>query len=688
MELHLATLKECWLCSEILQALSHSDRQPHDSPRKLPLGAERRELVEDIQAGMSPLGATSKILPSSLTIHCTIAHVQSWDLWDLRRIGRFDSHVTATSQGRSLDVVILKKPGGDLEEGMKSSFLLLPKQYVDQFTVQDSLAQRADPKWPLNIAKGWLTECIATHYKCSQNMSRWLPTRLLEIEKPYNRTVRLVHTKKDKIALHTPYCTLSHCWGTLQFLRLTADNQAQLEAGIAVKILPQTFHDAIAMTNFLGLRYIWIDSLCILQNSVDDWRRESSVMGRVYQNSQCNIAATSSANGNGGLNLERSPSLTMPCFVESSWDDDRNDIWHLCPRRLEDYRGHKLLEGPLLERGWVIQERVLARRTLHFGSRQLYWECRHHQACETYPRSLPLHITKLKGGITEFETLNHALENFEQNLWIGSRATMQFWDQIVMAFSRCNLTREEDKLVALSGIATLIQKRFPSFHYLAGIWEPCLKNSLLWEVKDEKQFSGEPSKRPTRYRAPSWSWAAVDGMVRMNSDDEPRTKAPFEILDVTVELVGSDTTGQVKGAALKVLGHIMTVGVRDNKRPWKRDGDEKELLINGWWQKSNWIRDVGEPCQKLHCLPIRRRRRGTGLAFLLCLLLQPTLARKGQFRRNEEWLEYEERRNNNTGYVITITWGLLRVVTALWYFEARVVVKVEWWGCLANANLA
>jgi hypothetical protein len=145
---------------------------------------------------------------------------------------------------------------------------------------------------------------------------------------------------------------------------------------IPMTILPQTFRDAISITRRLGVQYLWIDSLCIIQDSEEDWERESSMMGSVYQNGMCNIGATAASNGTVGCFSERDPLLAQPCRVKIEKDLKKFKLkkgtYNLVPKKLWDAG---LSEAPLLRRAWVVQERVLTQRMLHFGRNQLFWEC-------------------------------------------------------------------------------------------------------------------------------------------------------------------------------------------------------------------------------------------------------------------------------------------------------------------------
>ena len=443
---------------------------------------------------------------------------------------------------------------------------------------------------------------------------------------------------------------------------------SELSTGIEVWILPQTFKDTVNVALQLGVKYLWIDFLCIFQDSNEYWIQQSSIMGNVYRNGLCNLAATGSKDGYGGLFLNRPTEprpLTKPCYVQSSWTDVSNDYWHVYPKYLmKDY----FLDGPLLNRGWVIQERIMAPRILHFGSHQLYWECYQHDACETYLTGLP-----------RFKPSSPVLIAFKQRHQPLDAAsdmskTLDLWAEIICTFSECKLTWEEDKLVALSGVAKAIQKNFSGCQYLAGLWRLDLEKHLLWSIKDAKQSDGKPSMHSKQYRAPSWPWASVDGkvevMIRGYYSSDP---AEIKIVEVVIEPLNLDPTGQVKCGSIPVIGPLTTLST-GTKVYRKYCETLYYMKVNGQWEFcSNAFKpDVDGPPRSLHCLPVQTLADVEPPLFA-CLILQPTALKKGEFRRwglieldpekygiqqwnhiqNDEWFEFEE--HDGTGkYTITI----------------------------------
>ena len=225
------------------------------------------------------------------------------------------------------------------------------------------------------VATQWLDQCDRLHSTCNRkSQPSWMPTRLLDVGTTGSKCLRLHVTDGNSPPLR--YTTLSHCWGKIRIERLLETNFDSRVQGIDITTLPKTFQDAIDITHRLGIRYLWIDSLCIIQDSKDDWAKESSVMGSVYQNGFCNIAATAAPDGGTGCFMERDPNLARKCRIRINATLSKfrlkPDQYDLVPQKLwED----GLSSAPLLQRAWVVQERLLAPRVLHFGRNQLFWEC-------------------------------------------------------------------------------------------------------------------------------------------------------------------------------------------------------------------------------------------------------------------------------------------------------------------------
>ncbi len=162
------------------------------------------------------------------------------------------------------------------------------------------------------------------------------------------------------------YMTLSHCWGQLHIKRLETATLDQMCDGINLDELPRTFQDAIKFTRALDVRFLWIDSLCIIQDSVTDWAAEAGTMKDVYKHAFCNIAAP---DGRSGCFVEKDPQLSKVRRVQPENDSTLYDLV------ADELWLHNVDKAPLNTRAWVVQERYLSPRILHCSRQQLFWEC-------------------------------------------------------------------------------------------------------------------------------------------------------------------------------------------------------------------------------------------------------------------------------------------------------------------------
>jgi hypothetical protein len=353
----------------------------------------------------------------------------------------------------------------------------------------------------------WLNNCNPRdHPLCYQHLSSaspalLKPTRLLYVRTPGR--VRLVDVTYKLRKMD--YITLSHCWGTAQIFTLTKATAKELYTGIYESLLPLSFRDAIAVVRRLKINYIWIDSLCIYQDDEIDWEKESERMASVYSGGYCNLAATAAHDSSEGLFFPRNISLTQPLAISGPWTIEHSTALSPVSNRLlysESYWSDIVKASPLLKRGWVVQERILSRRTIHFSRPQIFWECSHTTACEVFPTGLPRNPPNL--GFTKRDVSGYASHPLYEQAW---NPLIDPWNSIVELYSHCHLTFKKDKFVAISGVVNLYKSKNDRGRYLAGLWEVDFFRHLVWEVSENAQF-------PPFYRAPSWSWASIDSGVQ------------------------------------------------------------------------------------------------------------------------------------------------------------------------------
>jgi hypothetical protein len=402
-----------------------------------------------------------------------------------------------------------------------------------------------------------------------------------------------------------PYATLSHCWGSADFIRLASYNIAKfVSEGISRKTLPKTFNDAIDIVRCLGIRYLWIDALCIVQDNFDDWAHEAGLMSKVYRYCSVNIAAAGAADSKGGCYRTRDSQIVQRTEFDIQWrngNESGPSTYYVVPEP-RIWR-QKLLDEPLNQRCWVVQERILSPRTLQFGRQQLFWECREKIACETYHRGLPvslqgdtfiaiktlelgdetsddrwpaLHVSKNSGIAStlfgsmwnKFTDLFRPIVRQEVTLYATKRsgAVYRDWDTVVELYSLGELTYTNDKLIAIAGIAEAIsrgEENFPNDGYLAGLWHSSLPSHLLWTTENVnvlRQGVWQP-KAPERYPeyiAPSWSWASVKGKISFEwcQRDFDKTDYLATMVDVHITQRTEYRFGSVVSGHLTVFAPI------------------------------------------------------------------------------------------------------------------------------------
>ncbi|KZL74995.1 heterokaryon incompatibility protein [Colletotrichum tofieldiae] len=479
----------------------------------------------------------------------------------------------------------------------KTRFRLLPdsdgplRPFLPHAVQSDSTASAI----ALGQARDWLAHCRLCHTRCLSIRSAkpgmaWLPTRLLDVGVEGDPRIKLVLTQQDQVDPLAAYITLSYRWGPQpQKLLLQASNVDSFRRGLLICDLPCTFQDLATVARFLSVRYVWIDALCIIQDSLADWEREGATMRDVYANSTCTIAAAASEDPHGGLFRSRDPAQVVPTFIstpnlESSPGNARSFLYD------RTYLDRRIISGPLQKRGWVFQERMLSPRVLHFAEDQIVWECLTDTKCEAFPSGLPFHnSTKDLGplwsvlentampatdtipddtGLTTNGLSNHRVASSDAACYTTDMTILSAWRDLVKQYSRCALTKNTDKLPAFAGLAKLFQDITGDAYY-AGLWKYSLLDQLDWQVYN-------PAKRvPSEYRAPSWSWASVDGAIRPFSLAPDCSLLP-ELDDVHVSVTGLDCFGRISKASLNLQGYLVPATVLSSV-----EGQKASILVGG-----------------------------------------------------------------------------------------------------------
>jgi Heterokaryon incompatibility protein (HET) len=390
-----------------------------------------------------------------------------------------------------------------------------------------------DENWIL--IKKWLRDCQNTHSRCCQLLfDRDLPTRLVDVGEN-DEHLKLCQT--EELPRDTQYCTLSHRWGEEVFTTLTRSNFQDFLSCIPAENLSKTFREAITTTRKLGFRYLWIDSLCIIQGDEADWQQEASKMESVFSNSSLNIAASAAPSGNFGCFTKRSPGDKLGCKVTVQDASDTlhatNVVWDITIKSLLWH----LTNGVLKPRAWVFQEIFLAPRTIHFAAQQLLWECASATACETFPDYFDSNTVTTPG--VKFDSWNST-----------AMSVAEKWSAVLADYTGRRVTFREDRLIAVSGVARLFAAKFGTT-YLAGLWKEDLVVQLAWSVD-------VPLPMQPQGHIPSWSWASVDAgsytQFDSNLDDENHFPL-VTILEATAVAIG-DEFGDVKEGTIRMKGPL------------------------------------------------------------------------------------------------------------------------------------
>ena len=442
----------------------------------------------------------------------------------------------------------------------------------------------------------WIRQCDEGH--ACYKKTGFLPSRLLDVRDLAN--IRLLESADfhDSGGAYETQCTkyaaLSHCWGTSRDFLTTRMTISSMKKGFGLsRDVPQTFIDAITATHTLLIPFLWIDSLCIIQDDEDDWAAEASRMADVYSNSYLTIAAASSSDDRAGFLSPRpfryaTVEFTAPptggykdrgCFrVYLHKENERTNASHA--------------KSPLFSRAWVLQEQFLSPRTMTFDNVMATWNCD-------------------KQALTEEDSRQNGAVFFDSPRYYAAADYKHYWVRVLQDFSRRVLTYPTDALPATSGMASV----FATFShiderqgYCAGLWMCDLPKDLMFERQEVA------AQRPVEYIAPSWSWAALPGPVLWPMFEryphlEPLLSIKVTSCDIRLKHPGNPYGRVEEGSSLTIMAHPVRLRYWRTTTKWQRfknydeieyilascsddcDGDDREKNFSHEWQP----RDQGQP---------------------------------------------------------------------------------------------
>jgi hypothetical protein len=262
-------------------------------------------------------------------------------------------------------------------------------------------------------------------------------------------------------------------------------------------------------------------------------------MYHVYSNSIMNIAASGASDGTQGCFFERGQAWI--CQIGGLYEQEK--VTYKCTAAKKFTRDMKT---PLASRGWTFQERYLAPRTLHFTASEVYWECYHTNACETFPAGMQEKLAKSLGEVGRLTEI------------FTTPISPAIWNRVVEAYSTRKLTFSSDKLVAVSGIAQAIHLQ-SNDEYIVGMWRWKLEEQLCWKLSYNGQVKN--SKEIVPYRAPTWSWASVDGVIDFESSWDPSEMiVNIKVFEVEIIRPGADLFGAISFAKLLISCIVVVPG--------------------------------------------------------------------------------------------------------------------------------
>ncbi|KAK3326158.1 heterokaryon incompatibility protein-domain-containing protein [Apodospora peruviana] len=402
----------------------------------------------------------------------------------------------------------------------------------------------------------WLQNCRAHHTKCSDvtrssGHTKTKPKRLIKIDfDGEHRCLRLQAT--DQLREPLPdFAALSYCWGGDQKVKLDTSTMEQFTTAIEFAALPATLQDAVKVCEQIGLYYLWIDALCILQDCDGEKATEIAKMPYIYGGAAFTIVASRSRSVWEGFLHDRVKSPeAVPAFL-LPWRCDTADE-RMGSVTLIDL---DIATEPIDERGWTLQERMLSSRIVEFGSRQTRWTCQE-----------GISKTNLADGLADGwrKEAEKNRSRFDALSWnVLDRDPQSSWAVAVEQFTRRKLTQSTDRSLAISGVAERFSQKLTSYEYVAGLWTSLLHSGLIWCVVPRERLP-----RPTAYQGPSWSWLAVNSPVHFQHPEENELApdhSSAEVVSVTTELVNVNAPfGAIQpgSGVLRVKGRLIMASYR------------------------------------------------------------------------------------------------------------------------------
>ncbi|KAL7903855.1 heterokaryon incompatibility domain-containing protein [Trichoderma velutinum] len=469
--------------------------------------------------------------------------------------------------------------GGDLGWSMYAT----PDDPAASVVHSQALLQDLGSPESFTEARKWMDECLSSHDECPAHLPADLPTRLIEVSRlGESESARLCETDGQK----GHYCALSYCWGGDQILKTLRERYARYQEELPYDQLPQTIKDAFHVTRSMGLRYIWIDAFCIIQDSDEDKQTEMTKMMGIYQKTQFTISVASASAATEG-------------FLHTDYHDPSIGAFYHPLRVEEETMGSVIIadssssfasivahQQPINNRGWTLQEALLTPRLLIFTNMHMVWKCQAGYLPDFHATSRDSHerhrgdygpwdawsslcgysFTRLK-ELDELAIPETPLVGEEFNSCGGTYST---WHSILNEYTTRQLTEESDRLPAISAIAQAFAAHFKTEYY-AGLWGRFLVHDLMWE-----NWLSNPNARKSG--APSWSWATMKGELHHDRGNSDYARA--EVVSCkTTPVSDKNPFGAVTGGELVIRGHLNKLWINTGESITSELFDEEGAAI-------------------------------------------------------------------------------------------------------------
>ncbi|KAI1749902.1 heterokaryon incompatibility protein-domain-containing protein [Xylaria castorea] len=456
-----------------------------------------------------------------------------------------------------------------------------------------TVSTRPIAKYPgssTNLVKmsSWLKDC-QEHHSC-KNMPGAMPMRLIEIMGT-SETISLRLRQTEEVG-RVPFAALSYCWGGEQPMKCLSSNIVSYGTAIPFEKQPPTIKDAVKVCQGMGLQYLWIDALCIIQDDPNDKSVEIAKMISIYGSATVTIAAARSSSATGGFLGERYPGPREGAIVSYRCFD--GTLGSITLVQLDDGVEWGDPIEPIDERGWTLQERLLSSRIIEFGSRQTRWICPGTRASglslegftDGWRRDVNF-SSKRNTEALDFDKIRTMKSTID---FYGQPRTSQFdeylkamrhWENICETFTERALTLSSDRALAISGIAQIFAE-LSGDQYIAGLWKSYFHSALLWKI-EYNHFYRRYITPPATYQGPSWSWLSVNGPVKFSRACNP-SECVAEILSCEAEPANEAAPyGLIrKGSGRLVLAARTAAAVR-TRTPMRSAGRFKdEVMIIGF----------------------------------------------------------------------------------------------------------